>query len=278
MQAASPKPPSSSHRAAGSSFYTAMKILPRPQREAMFEIYGFCRRVDDIADSNRPRAERLIELAAWRADVNALYAGQLPPRLAGLAKPVRDFDLAREDFLALIDGMEMDAFDDIRGPSAAILDLYCDRVASAVGRLSVRVFGVERKAGIALAHHLGRALQLTNILRDLDEDAAVGRLYVSREALAHAGIQSNDPMTALRSPTLGQACAELVARARDHFAQADTIMAGLPRRSVRAPRIMGLVYRSILDRLTARGWSPPRQPIRLPRPLLLWIVLRHALV
>ena len=278
MQAASPKPPSSSHRAAGSSFYTAMKILPRPQREAMFEIYGFCRRVDDIADSNRPRAERLIELAAWRADVNALYAGQVPPRLAGLAKPVRDFDLAREDFLALIDGMEMDAFDDIRGPSAAILDLYCDRVASAVGRLSVRVFGVERKAGIALAHHLGRALQLTNILRDLDEDAAVGRLYVSREALAHAGIQSNDPMTALRSPTLGQACAELVARARDHFAQADTIMAGLPRRSVRAPRIMGLVYRSILDRLSARGWSPPRQPIRLPRPLLLWIVLRHALV
>jgi squalene synthase HpnD len=278
MQAASPSPPSSSHRAAGSSFYTAMKILPRPQREAMFEIYGFCRRVDDIADSNRPRAERLIELAAWRADVNALYAGQLPPRLAGLAKPVRDFDLAREDFLALIDGMEMDAFDDIRGPSAAILDLYCDRVASAVGRLSVRVFGVERKAGIALAHHLGRALQLTNILRDLDEDAAVGRLYLSREALAHAGIQSNDPMTALRSPTLGQACAELVARARDHFAQADTIMAGLPRRSVRAPRIMGLVYRSILDRLTARGWSPPRQPIRLPRPLLLWIVLRHALV
>ena len=162
--------------------------------------------------------------------------------------------------------------------SAAILDLYCDRVASAVGRLSVRVFGVERAAGIALAHHLGRALQLTNILRDLDEDAAVGRLYVSREALAHAGIHSNDPMTALRSPTLGEACAELVARARDHFAQAAKIMAGLPRRLVRAPRIMGLVYRSILDRLTARGWSAPRQPIRLPRALLLWIVLRHALV
>jgi phytoene synthase len=277
VQAAIPSS-TSSHRAAGSSFYTAMKILPRPQREAMFEIYGFCRRVDDIADSDGPRAERLIELAAWRADVNALYAGQVPPRLAGLAKPVRDFDLAREDFLALIDGMEMDAFDDIRGPSAAILDLYCDRVASAVGRLSVRVFGVERTAGIALAHHLGRALQLTNILRDLDEDAAVGRLYVSREVLARAGIHSNDPMTALRSPTLGQACAELVARARDHFAQADKIMAGLPRRRVRAPRIMGLVYRSILDRLAARGWSAPRQPIRVPRAMLLWIVLRHALV
>jgi len=278
VPAAGPSPTSSSHRAAGSSFYTAMKILPRRQREAMFEIYGFCRRVDDIADSDAARAERLIELAAWRADVNALYAGQVPPRLAGLAQPVRDFDLAREDFLALIDGMEMDAFDDIRAPSAALLDLYCDRVASAVGRLSVRVFGIEREAGIKLAHHLGRALQLTNILRDLDEDAGVGRLYLPREALAQAGIHTNDPKATLRSPTLGQACAELVERAREHFAQADAIMARLPRRSVRAPRIMGLVYRSMLDRMAARGWSPPRQPIRVARARLLWIVLRHALV
>ena len=282
MPAQRPSPPSSPQHAAGSSFYTAMKILPAAQRAAMFEIYGFCRRVDDIADSDAPRAERLIELAAWRADVNALYGGQdggpVPPRLAGLARPVRDFDLAKEDFLALIDGMEMDAFDDIRGPSAAILDLYCDRVASAVGRLSVRVFGIERAAGTALAHHLGRALQLTNILRDLDEDAGVGRLYLPREALAHAGITTNDPKAALRSATLGQACAEIVARAREHFTQAEAIMAGLPRRSVRAPRIMGLVYRAILDRLVARGWSAPRPAIRLPRTHLLWIVLRHALV
>ena len=278
VQTASPSPPSPPQHAAGSSFYTAMKILPPAQREAMFEIYSFCRRVDDIADSDGPRAERLMELAAWRADVNALYAGEVPPRLAGLAKPVHDFDLAREDFLALIDGMEMDAFDDIRGPSAAILDLYCDRVASAVGRLSVRVFGIEREAGIALAHHLGRALQLTNILRDLDEDAAVGRLYLPREALIRAGINTNDPKTALRSATLGQACAELVARAREHFTQADQIMAALPRRRVRAPRIMGLVYRSMLDQLEARGWSAPRRAIRVSRARLLWIVLRHALV
>jgi phytoene synthase len=255
-----------------------MKILPRPQREAMFEIYGFCRRVDDIADSDGPRAERLMELAAWRADVNALYAGQVPPRLAGLAQPVRDFDLAREDFLALIDGMEMDAFDDIRAPSFAILDLYCDRVASAVGRLSVRVFGVEEEAGKRLAHHLGRALQLTNILRDLDEDAAIGRLYLPREALAHAGITTTDPKGALRSATLGRACDELVASARNHFVKADEIMARLPRRSVRAPRIMGLVYRSMLDRLVARGWSAPRKPIRVSRVRLLWILLCYALV
>jgi squalene synthase HpnD len=276
VPAASPASSTSSHRAAGSSFYTAMKILPPRQREAMFEVYAFCRHVDDIADSDAPRGARLSELAGWRADVNALYAGEVPARLAGLAQPMRDFDLAREDFLALIDGMEMDARDDIRAPTAADLDLYCDRVASAVGRLSVRVFGVEREAGKALAHHLGRALQLTNILRDLDEDAAVGRLYLPLEALARAGITTQEPMAALGSPTLGRACAELVDRAREHFAQADAIMAGLPRRSVRAPRIMGLVYRSMLDRLAARGWSAPRHPIRVPRARLLWIVLRHA--
>ena len=278
VASSSQNPPSSSARAAGSSFYTAMKILPPAQREAMFEIYSFCRRVDDIADSDAPRVERLMELASWRADVEALYAGQVPPRLASLAKPVADFDLAKEDFLALIDGMEMDAFDDIRAPAAATLDLYCDRVASAVGRLSVRVFGVERAAGIALAHHLGRALQLTNILRDLDEDAAVGRLYLPREALLRAGITVTEPAAVLRSPMLGQACADVIAAARSHFTEADKIMARLPRRSVRAPRIMGLVYRAMLRRLVARGWSPPRSRIRIPRAHLLWIVLRHALI
>jgi squalene synthase HpnD len=255
-----------------------MKILPATQREAMFEIYGFCRRVDDIADSQGPRAERLLELARWRADVNALYEDKPAPRMASLAEPVRRFDLAREDFLALIDGMEMDAFDDIRGPSWATLDLYCDRVASAVGRLSVRVFGMEREAGSLLAHHLGRALQLTNILRDLDEDAAVGRLYLPREALAKAGIDASEPVAALRNPNLGQACGEVVERALGHFGEAEIIMARAPRRAVRAPRIMGKVYRAMLDRIVARGFAPPRERVRLPRPYLAWIVLRHAFI
>jgi phytoene synthase len=269
---------SASGRAAGSSFYTAMKILPAAQREAMFEIYSFCRRVDDIADSQSPRAQRLAELAQWRSDVNALYEGKIAPRLAGLEPQVRRFDLAREDFLALIDGMEMDASEDIRAPDLATLDLYCDRVASAVGRLSVRVFGMEREAGKRLAHHLGRALQLTNILRDLDEDAAVGRLYLPREALRRAGITTDEPAAALASPALGQVCVELVAHARRHFAEAEAIMAGAPRRSVRAPRIMGKVYRAMLDRMVARGFTAPRERVRIPRALLIWIVLRHAFV
>ena len=278
VPAAGPSPTSSSHRAAGSSFYTAMKILPRRQREAMFEIYGFCRRVDDIADSDAARAERLIELAAWRSDVNALYAGQVPPRLAGLAQPVRDFDLAREDFLALIDGMEMDAFDDIRAPSAALLDLYCDRVASAVGRLSVRVFGIEREAGIKLAHHLGRALQLTNILRDIDEDAEIGRLYLPREALTLAGIESRDPNAVAAHPNLGVACNVVVDRAREHFERADAIMVRSPRRAVKAPRIMGSAYRRILDGMVARGFALPRERVRVGKAQLIGIALRYAFI
>ena len=279
MDATSPPfPATSSQRAAGSSFYTAMRILPREQRDAMFEIYSFCRRVDDIADSDGPRNERLAELDEWRAEVNALYEGQIGPKVAGLAQPVREFDLAREDFLTLIDGMEMDTVDDIRAPSFEMLDLYCDRVASAVGRLSVRVFGIEREAGKMLAHHLGRALQLTNILRDLDEDAGVGRLYLPREALERAGIDTIDPVTALRNPALAKACAEVVERARTHFQEADKIMARVPRKAVRAPRVMGEVYRSILDRLVARGFAAPRAAVRIPRARLAWIMLRHALI
>jgi len=130
-----------------------MRILPREQREAMFEIYAFCRAVDDIADDPGPREERLAALEIWRGDIAALYASAAPARLAGLARAVRDFDLGREDFLAIIDGMEMDVRADIRAPDQATLDAYCDRVACAVGRLSVRVFGMPREAGLALARH-----------------------------------------------------------------------------------------------------------------------------
>ncbi len=265
-------------RASGSSFYLAMRIMPKAQREAMFEIYSFCRRVDDIADEAGPRDRRLAQLQQWRTDIGALYAGTPPPHLSGLARAVRGFDLQREDFLAVIDGMEMDVVADIRAPDFTSFDLYCDRVASAVGRLSVRVFGMEPEAGLALAHHLGRALQMTNILRDLDEDATIGRLYLPREALAEAGIASDDPATVLANPAIGRACAAVAARAQRHFAEADTIMANSPRRAVRAPRIMATAYRIMFDRMIARGWQPPRTPVRLRRWQFLWIFLRYAIL
>ena len=271
------KPTAAAERASRSSFYKGMRILPRPQREAMFEIYAFCRAVDDIADDPGPREPRRAQLQRWRSDIDALYQGAPTAHLSGLAAAVHEFGLKRDDFISVIDGMEMDVVADIRAPDRATLDLYCDRVACAVGRLSVRVFGMEHDAGLALADHLGRALQLTNILRDLDEDATMGRLYLPREILRGVGIISTDPATVLTNPMLGEACGAIVDLAQAHFAQANAIMANNPRRIVRAPRIMGEAYRIILDKLLARGFAPPRRAVRVPRAQLLFIVLRNIL-
>jgi squalene synthase HpnD len=264
--------------ASGSSFYAAMRILPVEQREAMFQIYSFCRQVDDIADSDGPRPERLAALQKWRDDIDALYQGRAPERLRDYVATIRKFDLKREDFLAVVDGMEMDVPQDIRAPDLATLDLYCDRVASAVGRLSVRVFGMPQDDGILLAHHLGRALQLTNILRDIDEDAGLGRLYLPREGLLEAGITETDPIKVAAAPALPKVCAPLVARAKEHFEKSDEIMARHPRRVVRAPRIMSKYYGAILRRLIARGFSAPRAPVRVSKVTRLGIVLRYAFI
>jgi squalene synthase HpnD len=262
-------------RAHGSSFYAAMRIMPPGQREAMFEIYSFCRAVDDIADDPGPSAGRLQQLERWRQDIAAVYGGNAPSHLPGLAVAVRDFGLEHEDFIAVIDGMEMDVVETIQAPEFIKLDLYCDRVASAVGRLSVRIFRLPYEDGKRLSEHLGRALQLTNILRDLDEDAAMNRLYLPREFLTGAEIRSKDPNAVLASPMLGEVCARIVSLARGHFAKADEIMRTYPRRVVRTPRVMAEAYKSILSALVARGWNSPRPPVRLGKTRLVLILLRH---
>jgi presqualene diphosphate synthase len=264
--------------ASGSSFYAAMRILPRAQREAMFQIYSFCRQVDEIADSDGPRDGRLAALQQWRDDIDALYQGRPPARLKDYVASVRAFGLKREDFLAIVDGMEMDVPQDIRAPDMATLDLYCDRVASAVGRLSVRVFGLPEDDGILLAHHLGRALQLTNILRDIDEDAGLGRLYLPREGLLLAGITGDDPQKVISDRALPKVCAPLAERARMHFAKADEVMRRNSRRVVRAPRIMSKYYRAILELLVARGFAAPREPVRVHKMARIAILLRYAIV
>lgn len=276
---AGPEGAAAAARSRGSSFYAGMRILPRPQREAMFEIYSFCRAVDDIADDGGPLPPRKAALEQWRRDIDAIYAGEAPKSLPpGLITAVRAFDLQRADFHDVIDGMEMDVDEDIRAPDLATLDRYCDRVASAVGRLSVRVFGLPANEGVALAHHLGRALQLTNILRDLDEDAAIGRLYLPREPLRAAGIAESEPHAVLAHPSLGAACAPVIAMADGHFREARKIMARCPRRSVRAPMIMAEAYQPILAQLTARGFAPPRTRISASKWRILLAVLRHGLV
>jgi phytoene synthase len=264
--------------ASGSSFYAAMRILPRAQRDAMFLIYSFCRQVDDIADSDGPRAERLAALQQWRDDIDALYEGHPPPRLRDYVATVKRFGLKREDFQAVIDGMEMDVPQNIRAPDLATLDLYCDRVASAVGRLSVRVFGMPEEDGILLAYHLGRALQLTNILRDVDEDAGLGRLYLPRESLLLAGITGDDPAKVINDRGLPKVCAALATRAKAHFEKSDEIMKRNRRRAVRAPRIMSKYYRAVLELLLERGFAPPRHPVRVSKLAKIGIIIRYALI
>lgn len=272
-------PDASAGRAKSSSFYLAMRILPKAQRQAMYEIYSFCRLVDDIADEGGSRPVRHAALMRWRADIDALYAGRVPrPDLAELATAIRTFAMRREDFHAVIDGMDMDVAQDIRAPDWATLDLYCDRVASAVGRLSVCVFGTPEAEREGLAHHLGKALQLTNILRDLDEDAAIGRLYLPREALLGAGITSTEPGTVVADPRVATACVPVIERARAHFAAADAILARCPRASVKAPRIMYEAYDEIFEKTVARGFAPPRVRTKVSKGRFLLSLLRHGLV
>jgi phytoene synthase len=262
----------------GSSFYAAMRLMPKAERAAMFAIYSYCRLVDDIADDGtRPRPVRATELDQWRADLADLYAGRPAGQAAFLATAVRDFGLRQVDFLAVVDGMDMDVAADIRAPDRAMLDLYCDRVASAVGRLSTRIFGMQDGPGLELAHHLGRALQLTNILRDLDEDAAIGRLYLPREALAEAGILSSDPEAVIADARVDRACRALAAEAATHFAAADRVMRSRPQGRLLAPRLMSAVYHAILRDMLAQGWTPPRRRARIGKPRLLWLVLRCGL-
>lgn len=265
--------------AKGSSFYLAMRLLPKPRREAMYAVYSFCRLVDDIADDGGPRLARRQALEGWRADIDGLYAGDAPPApLRELAAAIAAFKLRRDDFIAIIDGMDMDVERDIQAPDWETLELYCDRVASAVGRLSVRIFGTPDEACEPLAHHLGKALQLTNILRDIDEDAAINRLYLPLEALEAAGITARDPRGVAASPRLGIACAPVIARAKQHFAEARAIMDRCPRASVKAPRIMAEAYGPILDGVAARGFDPPRQRIGVSKARLVMILLRYGLV
>jgi phytoene synthase len=266
-------------KVSGSSFYTAMRVLPPHERAAMFAIYDFCRKVDDIADDPGPtREERRIALDRWRADLDALYAGHPPATCLGLAETVRDFGLELADFQAIVDGMQMDVDADIVAPDFATLDLYCDRVASAVGRLSVKVFGMDEDPGRKLAHHLGRALQFTNILRDLDEDAAMGRLYLPAEALAAAGITSADPDAIIAEPGIDAACRWLAVKAHDQYALTDRIMASRPRGRMKTPALMIAVYGRILKAMEAEGWRPPRRRVSLGKARLLWVALTAGLL
>jgi squalene synthase HpnD len=263
--------------AAGTSFYWAMRLLPQDRRNGMYAVYAFCREVDDIADDDRPVEHKLAALTVWREEIDALYGGRPHLLVArALCEPALRYGLRRHDFLAIIDGMEMDAREDIRAPGLAMLDLYCARVASAVGHLSVHVFGDASHPAHLVAESLGRALQLTNILRDLDEDAARRRLYLPREILDRHGITGSDPAAILRHPALPAVCREVAALAEGHFREAEQAMARCSRRAMRPAAVMAAIYRATLSALLRSGWREPATPVSLSKSRKLWLVLRHG--
>jgi phytoene synthase len=258
----------------------------------MYGIYAFCRLVDDIADGDAPLHEKRLALDDWRTRIDDLTSGHAenamprgaedagPPGAEGAVPRVlllscRIFALRRIDFRAVIDGMQMDAETEIVAPALQTLDLYCDRVASAVGRLSVRAFGDSSPAADEVAHHLGRALQITNILRDLGEDAARGRLYLPREWLAEASVPAI-PKAALQDPNLREVCERAARRAHAHFFEAEAAMARCDPKAMKPARLMAASYAAILRRLEQRGWSRPEQRVAVPKWEKLWIAMRYA--
>ena len=237
-----------------------MRILSKPRRDAMRAIYAFARVVDDIADEDWPKADKHRLLDAWSAEIGRLYEGR--PRSAigqALLGPVRRYGLPRDEFLMLIEGMEMDANGPIVAPTMTRLRAYTRRAAGTVGMLSMRVFGAwigpeSERAALAL----GDAFQLTNILRDVEEDAAIGRLYLPRELLEGAGLPTDNPAAVAAHPELWKVCAELGALARAEFNNAREAMAGHSRRRLAPALLMTGVYEGYLSQMEARGFRRGR--------------------
>ncbi|MFA5041004.1 MAG: presqualene diphosphate synthase HpnD [Bdellovibrionales bacterium] len=259
--------------ASHSSFLAGMVVLPKNRREAMYALYGFCRTVDDIADDSLSPDEASKKLHEWRLYIGYLFKGITSNAITtSLLPAVQNFNLIEKDFLDIIHGMEMDS-SVIVAPDAEILDLYCDCVASAVGRISVRIFGDSGDDAVKVAYHLGRALQLTNILRDLSEDSSRKRLYLPRELLEKHGIASRDPVEVLHLPQLSFVCRDLATQAQKHYEQADFYMDKCSP-LMRPARIMRSYYGAIFDRLVKEDWRNPSHRITLPKWKKLFFLLK----
>ena len=248
------------------SFGAGMRILSRERREAMYAIYAFCREVDDIADEGGTRNEKMTALAEWRREIERVYAGapQTPTGHA-LKEVVRRFDLPREEFILVIEGMEMDAAGPVVAPILEELYAYTRRAAGAVGMLSMPVFGAPRnQTADDFALSLGDALQLTNILRDIEQDAGEGRLYLPREILEKHGCPLT-PDQIGAAPCLPKVREEMAALAREKFAGARRALVDLDWRVLRPALLMMGVYERYLDKMTARGWANGQERVTISK-------------
>lgn len=256
------------------SFYYSFLVLPAPQRRAITAVFDFCRAVDDAVDLEPDPSRAQQALAMWRSEVVRVFSNQAPSTEQGRAlQPfVAPFNLPREQFDALIDGVAMDA-SPRRYETFADLEPYCHRVASSVGLMCAEIFGYRERAVLDYARDLGVALQLTNILRDVAVDYRVGRFYLPAADLAKFGVTESDIRqevehagNGIRSEKVRAALAHHADRARDYFARATR---ALPREDASrfvAAEIMRAIYWELLCRIEAARWDVFTTLIRIPRP------------
>ncbi|MGA0393709.1 MAG: presqualene diphosphate synthase HpnD [Rhodospirillales bacterium] len=261
------------------SFFWAMRRLGEEKRSAMYAVYAFCREVDDIADDPGFESEKLARLSGWRTEIERLFSNNpTNPTSQALLIPKDKFGLRKDDFLALIDGMEMDAYDAVRISDMPMLELYCDRVACAVGRLSNQIFGIEQFTGDQVAFSLGQALQLTNIMRDVHEDAQRNRLYLPQDLLTNHGIDvDNDASAVFKFSSLPDVCRSLAQTAQQRFHEAESILEHCDPVQMRPAIMMMQAYRRIFNRLLQNDWQRFDPPVSLSKFEKLWVVFRYGL-
>ncbi|MGO4523342.1 squalene/phytoene synthase family protein [Microvirga sp. 2MCAF35] len=273
------KPSSGDHRVtaaavrrSGSSFRLGMQSLSPERRRAIHAVYAFCRTVDDIADSAAPASEKRAFLREWRREIDRLHRAPETPIGRELARASSLFKLPLEECHALLDGMETDGAERVRLANDYELGLYGRRVAGSVGALSIRIFGVPSAHDFAL--DLGRTLQLVNILRDVDEDAARERVYVPLARLAQLGLGDAPAAMLVADPRFARVCETLAEEARAGFAAADAALMRLDRRALKPAILMMENYRRVLDRLQARGWGLRQGRLRLSTADRLHLITR----
>ncbi len=260
----------------GSSFYYAFRFLPDDRRRAITALYAFCREVDDVVDECSDASVARLKLQWWRDEVGRLFEG-VPQHTVALAlrEHILQYNLPKEYFLEIIDGMEMD-LDRHRYEGWKDLALYCHRVAGVVGLLSAEIFGYVNRQTLKYAGELGLAFQLTNILRDVREDARRGRIYLPREALAQFGVDEQDILSYRHTPQVQALLTDVLERARAHYRKALALLPDEDRYAQRSGLIMAAIYQATLDEIEHDGLRVLERRIALTPLRKLWIAWRTA--
>ncbi len=242
----------------GTSFFWSMRLLPRAKRNAMYTIYAFLRHIDDIVDGDTMVEEKLDLINAWREEIDNIYDKKLPQTDIGrrIYKNCMRFKLPKEEFLKLIDSISMDIPNPLQAPDLDTFNQYCRGVAGVPGSLSLRIFGCEDPKLIeSLATSLGNALQITNILRDVKEDAQDNRLYIPKEFLLKAGISSTNPEEVVVDKNLAIAREELARIADKDYTEAFKLIKKLDKKASRPVKAMTYIYKRYFDIMQNRGWE-----------------------